>query len=77
MATYAVVDKGECIACGSCGTSAPEIFEFDDEGLAEVIYSGDKNQGVTEIPSELEEALKDAVDDCPTECIKVGDKAFA
>ncbi len=77
MATYAVVDKSECIACGSCGTSAPEIFEFDDEGLAEVIYSGDNNRGVTDIPENLREDLQEAVESCPTECIKVDDKAFA
>lgn len=77
MAKYTVVDKGECIACGSCGASAPEIFDFDGEGLAEVIFGGDGNKGVTEIPSDLDEALQEAIEGCPTECIKVGEKAFA
>lgn len=77
MAKYSVVEKAECIACGSCGATAPEIFDFDGEGLAEVIINGDSNKGVTEIPEDLEEALADAVESCPTNCIKVDEKAFA
>lgn len=74
MAKYAVVNKSECIACGSCGATAPEIFDFDGEGLAEVIFGGDNNQGVTAI--DLEDELQEAAEGCPTECIKVADTAF-
>ncbi|WP_040950480.1 ferredoxin [Gorillibacterium massiliense] len=76
MAKYSVVDKGECIACGSCGSSAPEIFEYDGEGLAENIFEGDGNQGVKAIPEDLEEYLAEAAESCPTECIKVADTPF-
>ncbi|WP_058301475.1 ferredoxin [Gorillibacterium timonense] len=76
MAKYSVVDKGECIACGSCGSAAPEIFEYDGEGLAEVVYEGDNNKGVTVIPEDLEDELQEAVESCPTECIKVQDAPF-
>lgn len=77
MAKYSIVEKEECIACGSCGATAPEIFDFDGEGLAEVIIGGDSNKGVTEIPADLEEALDEAVEGCPTDCIKVKEEAFA
>ncbi|MNC38477.1 Ferredoxin [compost metagenome] len=77
MAKYTVVNKGECIACGSCGATAPEIFDFDAEGLAEVVLEGDNNKGVTAIEGDLVEALEEAVESCPTSCIKVAEVAFA
>lgn len=77
MAKFAVVEKGGCIACGSCGATAPEIFDFDGDGLAENIYGGDGNKGATEIPADLADALDEAVESCPTSCIKVSGKAFA
>lgn len=76
MAKYTVVDKAECIACGACGTTSPEIFDFDGEGIAEVIFGGDKNQGVTAISEELFDDLDEAAEGCPTECIKVGETPF-
>ncbi|WP_411831801.1 V4R domain-containing protein [Paenibacillus dokdonensis] len=30
---YTFVDKNTCIACGACGVIAPDIFDYDDEGL--------------------------------------------
>jgi len=76
MAKYTMVDKETCIACGACGATAPDIYDYDDEGLAEVIFDGDGNQGVTEIPDDLYDDLADAVDGCPTDSIKVQDTPF-
>lgn len=76
MSKYTIVDKAECIACGSCGSAAPEIFEYDGEGLAEVVFEGDNNQGVKAIPEAMEDELQDAVESCPTECIKVQETPF-
>lgn len=76
MAKYTWVDKETCIACGACGASAPDIFDYDDEGLAEVIYDGDGNTGTTEIPEDLYDDLQDALDGCPTDSIKVSDQPF-
>lgn len=45
MAKYTWVEKDTCIACGACGATAPDIFDYDDEGLAEVIYENDGNRG--------------------------------
>ena len=30
------VNKGECISCGVCVDTAPAVFRFDEENLAEV-----------------------------------------
>lgn len=77
MSKYAKVSKDSCIACGSCGASAPDIFDFDDDGLAEVVFEGDANKGVTLISADLLEDLSDAVDGCPTSCIKTAAAPFA
>ena len=34
MAKYTIVDKETCIACGACGAAAPDIYDYDDEGIA-------------------------------------------
>ncbi|KKB35943.1 ferredoxin [Bacillus thermotolerans] len=74
MPKYTIVDKDTCIACGACGASAPDIFDYDDEGLSFVIL--DDNQGKAEVPEELYDDLEDAMEGCPTESIKVGDEPF-
>ncbi|MGG1313931.1 MULTISPECIES: ferredoxin [Cohnella] len=76
MAKFTYVDKDTCIACGACGATAPDIYDYDDEGLAEVIYGNDGNRGVTEIPEELYDDLQDAADGCPTDSIKISDEPF-
>jgi len=76
MAKFTMVDKDTCIACGACGAAAPDIFDYDDQGLAENILEGDGNQGIVEVPEELYDDLDDAVSGCPTESIKVADAPF-
>ncbi|KAB7705535.1 ferredoxin [Bacillus aerolatus] len=74
MAKYTIVDQDTCIACGACGATAPEIFDYDDEGIAFAIL--DNNTGITEVPDDLEEDLEDAFDGCPTDSIKMADEPF-
>lgn len=31
----AVVDKEGCISCGLCVSTCPEVFAFDEDGIAE------------------------------------------
>lgn len=77
MSKYSMVVKDECIACGACGAIAPEIFDFDDEGYAVNIYSGDDNSGSIAISDDLVADLIDAAESCPTEAIKVQDSPFS
>jgi ferredoxin len=74
MAKYTVVDKDTCIACGACGAAAPDIFDYDEEGLAEVIL--DQNTGTAAVEEDLLDDLMDAYEGCPTESIKVADQPF-
>lgn len=53
------VDKEKCIGCGACTAIAPDIFEFDDDGLAKAI----KN--------DINDDVKTAAEGCPTEAITV------
>lgn len=76
MAKYTWVEKDTCIACGACGATAPDIYDYDDEGLAEVIYENDGNRGVTAISEDLFDDLQDACDGCPTDSIKIADEPF-
>jgi ferredoxin len=76
MAKYTWVEKDTCIACGACGSVAPDIYDYDDEGLAEVIFNADGNKGNTEIPENLLDDLMDAHTGCPSDSIKVSDAAF-
>ena len=42
MAKYTIVDMDTCIACGACGAAAPDIYDYDDEGIAYVILDDNK-----------------------------------
>lgn len=74
MAKYTIVDQDTCIACGSCGACAPDIFDYDEEGLSFVTL--DDNTGTEEVPEVLYDDLEDACDGCPTDSIKVSDEPF-
>ncbi|MGM7635419.1 ferredoxin [Bacillus sp. Hm123] len=74
MPKYTIVDKDTCIACGACGAAAPDIYDYDDEGIAFVIL--DDNEGTAIIPDVLEEDMQDAFEGCPTDSIKIADTPF-
>lgn len=57
------VKQDKCIGCGNCvALTESQIFDFNDEGLAECILE--------EIPSDLEEITNEAIEQCPTEAIE-------
>ncbi|SFE71069.1 ferredoxin [Alteribacillus iranensis] len=74
MKVYTMVDQETCISCGACGASAPDLFDYNDEGLS--YFIGDNNEGNTPIDEELLEDLEDAIDGCPTDSIKKSSEAF-
>lgn len=55
------VDPELCIACGACISLAPEVYDWDEDGKAQAIED--------DIPSDLEEEAKEALESCPTEAI--------
>ncbi len=74
MAKYAIIDQEACIGCGNCEGLAPDIFDLDDEGLAFV--KTDQNQGSVPISEDKVEQLEEALEECPTDAIKVADHPF-
>ncbi|WP_313290386.1 ferredoxin [Exiguobacterium sp.] len=74
MAKFTIVDKDTCIACGACGAAAPDIYDYDDEGLAYVIL--DDNNGTAESPEALFKDMIYAFEGCTTDSIKVEDESF-
>lgn len=76
MEKYTKVDKQTCIGCGACGSIAPDIFDYDGDGLAENILRGDNNKGVIDVPGDFYDDLNDAFYTCPTESIKISDEPF-
>lgn len=56
------VNEG-CIACGMCVSLCPEVFQFNDEGVAEAY---------ADITKETAEAAEDARSSCPVSVIDLG-----
>jgi ferredoxin len=69
------VDQQLCTGDGLCVQYAPEVFEFDIDGLA---YVKDADGGLmqapgarTEVPGHLRLDVIDAARECPGDCIHV------
>jgi ferredoxin len=56
-----VIDKAQCISCGTCMALAPKTFKWDAESKAEAI----------DPPGDTEADVKSAVEACPVQCIKM------
>ncbi len=59
----ATVDHEQCIGCGVCEAECPEVFEINNEGMADVI--------VDEIGEDVLEKAKEAQEQCPVEAIVI------
>ncbi len=55
------VNEG-CISCGTCVDACPEVFRFNDDGLAEAYEA---------VAPECESAAKEARDGCPVSVIDI------
>lgn len=56
------VDQELCISCGACIDTCPEVFSWNDDEKARSIPE--------DVPSELEEQAREAVEGCPTSAIQ-------
>ena len=61
MKTRVIPDK--CIGCTLCAASCPDVYEMNDEDIA---FAKDEK-----VPAGLEQEVRDAAEDCPTEAIEV------
>lgn len=74
MVKYTIVDQDTCIACSACGVAAPELFDYNAEGISFALL--DDNKGITPVAEELVEDLEDAFESCPSNSIKMADEPF-
>ena len=69
------VDQDLCTGDGLCVQYAPEVFEFDVDGLAYVKDQAGELQlakgARVEVPSHLRLEIIDAAKECPGDCIHV------
>jgi ferredoxin len=69
------VDQDLCTGDGLCVQYAPEVFEFDVDGLAYVKDGGGNLLTAagsrTDVPAHLRLEVIDAARECPGECIHV------
>jgi ferredoxin len=61
----ATVNKEGCISCGLCVATCPEVFRFDDNGVAEA-YS--------EVSEKLMDSAQEARAGCPVSVISIEDE---
>jgi ferredoxin len=57
------VDADVCGGFGTCVGKAPRVFELSDAGYAVVL--------LPDVPEELEVAVREAVELCPTHAISI------
>lgn len=72
LPTSVKVVKNKCIGCGKCYQIAPEIFDFDDNGLAQVLL--DDNTGTHLLSEKLIKNAKLSARACPTAAIIIDEK---
>lgn len=71
-----VLNKEECIGCGSCAALCPDFWEMPAEAGGEIkvnLKGSKKNETTGQWELEVQEigCNQDAVDCCPVQCIKI------
>ena len=59
------IDDAACTGHGRCYALAPEVFVPDDQGRSHLL--------VADIPAELRDTARDAVNNCPEEALTIVD----
>ena len=61
--------RKDCIACGNCNAICPDIYDYDEDGIAYCVI--DDNTMVEEVPEKYRSLVLEAKDNCPTEAVYV------
>jgi len=59
----AVVNEETCAGCGLCADTCPDVFEMNDDNVAEV--------KTDPVPSDAEDSCREAAESCPVEAISL------
>lgn len=69
------IDQDLCTGDGLCEEICPQVFTLLDDGLAYVKDDGNSlddpggAEGLAKVPTELEDSVREAAEECPGECI--------
>ena len=71
------IDQDLCTGDGLCEEICPDVFTLLDDGLAyvkdgaNVMNAPGGSQGMVGVPQGLEDAVTEAAEECPGECIVI------
>ncbi len=67
------IDHAECSGVGVCVDACPEIFMLESDSLAYITVGSHRfgSNDPANVSDELLEAVLDAAEDCPQDCIYV------
>ncbi|MDO5547652.1 MAG: ferredoxin [Eubacteriales bacterium] len=57
-----LINRAGCIGCGTCEALCPEVYQIQEDGLAQIIAQPD---------GYLEDAAREAAGSCPVSVIEV------
>ncbi len=67
-----ILEKSECIGCGSCIALCSKFFEIDEEGKAHLKKSEFDSKAEEEtLEVSKAECAEEAIEICPVQCIKI------
>ena len=61
--------REDCIACGNCSAICPEIYDYDEDGIA--FCHRDNNEMTLDVDNDLEDLVIEAYENCPTQAIAI------
>jgi ferredoxin len=64
------IDRPNCISCGSCEETCPEVFKLAEDTLSSIVPKYRKGDlGVGEVGDDLTSCVENARDACPVSVI--------
>ena len=70
-----IINRGECVSCGTCVDTCPAFFELGKEDTLSQVVEAYRTEGKLEqgeAPPDLEDCVTGAADLCPVQVITVG-----
>lgn len=61
--------REDCIACGNCNAICPDVYDYDEDGIAYCII--DHNKMTEEVAEKYRSLVLEAKVNCPTEAVFV------
>ena len=61
--------REDCIACGNCNAICPEVYDYDEDGIAYCVL--DDNTMNEEVTEKYRSLVQEAQVNCPTEAVYV------